>query len=314
MNLDHYPRGRMNDDAETEITGAPGASNASGASGSDVPASAAPGSAAQASDAQASAAPGSAAPASAAPSSAAPGSVGGAGPLQVILDVQAHDLALDRLAYRLRELPERAGLDELDRQGSELSRRLEVLQANRAELARQQDELENHVQALVSRIGAIEARLRSGMAGSYRDQDAMVTETRSLDQQRRDYEDRELEIMEQLEPVEAELASVSAEIRRLVAERAEASSQLEAAESAIAAERSEVVAERTPLAALLPADLAAAYERLRRKLGGIGAAKLVDGACSGCHLRLPSRERDLVVHAPPGTVFYCDQCGRILVP
>jgi len=98
------------------------------------------------------------------------------------------------------------------------------------------------------------------------------------------------------------------------AERAGALAGLASAEAAIAAERSEVEAERAPLAALLPADLAAAYERLRTKLGGIGAAKLVDGACSGCHLRLPSRERDEVVHAPPGTVFYCDQCGRILVP
>ncbi|MGD0594195.1 MAG: C4-type zinc ribbon domain-containing protein [Acidimicrobiales bacterium] len=236
------------------------------------------------------------------------------GPLQALLDLQAHDLALDRLAYRLRELPERARLDELDRQRAQLSRRLEVVEANRAELARQQDELDGHVQALVSRIAVIEARLRSGTAGSYRDQEAMANETRSLDQQRRDYEDRELDIMEQLEPVETELASVASDLARIDAERADASSQLAAGEATIAVERSEVVAEREPLAALLPPELAISYERLRAKLGGIGAAKLVDGACSGCHLRLPSRERDEVVHAPQGTVFYCDQCGRILVP
>lgn len=237
-----------------------------------------------------------------------------AGPLQVLLDVQAHDLALDRLAYRWRELPERERLDELDRRRAELNRRCEATEAIEADLARVQDELEGHVQALVSRIGAIEARLRSGAAGSYRDQEAMANESRSLDVQRRDYEDRELEIMEQLEPVEAELASVSGELARVEAERAEASAALAEAEAALAAERAEVLAARAPLATLLPADLAASYERLRAKLGGIGAAKLVDGTCTGCHLRLPSRERDEVVHAPAGTVFHCDQCGRILVP
>lgn len=236
------------------------------------------------------------------------------GPLQLLLDVQAHDLSLDRLAYRLRELPERARLDEVDRRAAELRRRFEAMEASRANLARQQDDLEEHVQALVARIGAIEARLRSGSAGSYRDQDAMANETRSLDHQRRGFEDRELEIMEQLEPVEAELASVTAEVVQLDAERKDASAALAAAEAAIAAEQAGVLAERAPLLAMLPDDLAASYERLRTKLGGIGAAKLVDGTCSGCHLRLPSRERDQVVHAPPGTVFYCDQCGRILVP
>jgi predicted nucleic acid-binding Zn-ribbon protein len=238
----------------------------------------------------------------------------GAGPLRVLLDVQAHDLALDRLAYRLRELPERARVEELNRRRAALGQRLDALEATRSELARRQEELEGHVQALVDRIGVIEARLRSGAVGSFRDQEAMATETQSLDHQRRAYEDRELEIMEELEPVEAELASLASELEAVTAEQASAASQLAEAEASIAAERAEVVAERAPLAAGLPADLSATYERLRAKLGGIGAAKLVDGTCSGCHLRLPSRERDRVVHAPPGTVFYCDQCGRILVP
>lgn len=238
----------------------------------------------------------------------------GAGPLQVLLDVQAHDLALDRLAYRLRELPERGRGEELNRQRVALGQRFDALEASRSELARRQEELESHVQALVDRIGVIESRLRSGAVGSFRDQEAMATETQSLDHQRRSFEDRELEIMEELEPVEAELATLASELARVTAEQATAASEFAAAEAAIAVERAVVVAERSPLAAGLPAELSATYERLRAKLGGIGAAKLVDGTCSGCHLRLPSRERDQVVHAPSGTVFYCDQCGRILVP
>ncbi len=235
-------------------------------------------------------------------------------PLELLLDVQDHDLELDRLAYRLRELTERGALAALEERRGELGRRFEAVEVDRAELARQQDELDKRVQAVVARIDAIDARLRSGAAGSYRDQDAMANETRSLDHQRRDLEDRELEIMEQLEPVEAELAAIAAELERLESEREGASGALAAAEALIAAERDQVTGERAPLAVQLPAGLLSSYERLRAKLGGIGAARLVDGACSGCHLRLPSKERDEVVHAPKGTIFYCDQCGRILVP
>jgi hypothetical protein len=244
----------------------------------------------------------------------AAGEPSGPSPLQVLLDVQAHDLSLDRLAYRRRELSERTRLEDLNRQQGALQRRFEAVEAQRVDLTRQQDELDGHVQALVSRIATIEERLRSESAGSFRDQEAMAGETQSLDHKRRDFEDQELEIMEQLEPVEAEVASIISDLDRIERDRSHVSSDMAAAEAAIEAERQVVVAERAPLAASLPADLAGSYERLRQKLGGIGAARLVDGTCSGCHLRLPSRERDQVVHAPPGTIFYCDQCGRILVP
>ena len=127
-------------------------------------------------------------------------------------------------------------------------------------------------------------------------------------------EDREIEIMEQLEPVESELTAVRTELVQIDAERTELSAAIERAESSIQVERRAVLDERAPLAASLPDALASSYERLRSKLGGIGAAKLVDGTCDGCHLKLPNRERDLIVHAPAGTIFYCDQCGRILVP
>jgi predicted nucleic acid-binding Zn-ribbon protein len=235
-------------------------------------------------------------------------------PLQLLLEVQAHDLALDRLAYRLRELPEHLQLNELGRRRADLERRLAEVEARRAELTKEQDQLEEHVQALVSRISVIDGRLRAGAAGSFRDEQAMAAETESLDRQRREAEDEELEIMEQLEPVESELAAVREEMQQVDDERAQLSAAVGDTAASIAAERQAVAAERAPLAGSLPPGLAQSYERLRSKLGGIGAARLLDGACSGCHLKLPSRERDQIVHSPPGTIFYCDQCGRILVP
>ncbi len=61
-------------------------------------------------------------------------------------------------------------------------------------------------------------------------------------------------------------------------------------------------------------DLLARYEQLRSKLGGTGAARLVGGSCSGCHLTLSSMELDRVRKASPDAVITCEQCGRILVP
>jgi hypothetical protein len=70
---------------------------------------------------------------------------------------------------------------------------------------------------------------------------------------------------------------------------------------------------RVEAAATVPPDLLARYERLRTQLAGTGAARLVAGSCSGCHLSLPAMEVDRIRKAPPDEVITCDQCGRILV-
>ena len=86
------------------------------------------------------------------------------------------------------------------------------------------------------------------------------------------------------------------------------------AEKAIDDEVAAIQVTRDETAGRVPAELAASYERLRAKLGGIGAARLVAGACSGCHLQLPAGELYRLRHSAPDSVVYCDQCGRILVP
>lgn len=235
-----------------------------------------------------------------------------AGPLGLLLDVQQRDLLMDQLTYRRRELEERKALDAIDSRIAELDRRGGEVRAQLDELTERQREIESHVVTYTDRIATIERRLREG--GAYREVQAMSAETESLDRHRRELEDRELEVMEELEPVEKEVKELDGDLAFLATKREEAVTALAGAEALVDAEIATARRERAEMAAGLPADLAATYERLRAHLGGIGAARLVDGACSGCHLQLPSSERERVLHSRPGEVVFCDQCGRILVP
>ena len=70
---------------------------------------------------------------------------------------------------------------------------------------------------------------------------------------------------------------------------------------------------RQAAAAGIPDELLSEYDRLRKKLGGVGAARLANGSCTGCHLALPATELDRIRHQAPDAVAHCDQCGRILV-
>jgi len=234
--------------------------------------------------------------------------------LSLLLEVQEEDLALDRLAYRHRELAERVTVSELGVRLAEMSARVTEAESQRDKLGAQLDALDRRSQAVGARVATIEQRLSSGRAGSYRDEQTLGEEASSLARQRREIEDQELEVMEALEPLDAELASLKAGASSTSEELALVTEQLRIAERAIDEEAASIRAVRDEMAARVPPELAASYERLRAKLGGIGAAHLVGGACSGCHLQLPAGELHRLRHSAPDSVGYCDQCGRILVP
>ena len=54
----------------------------------------------------------------------------------------------------------------------------------------------------------------------------------------------------------------------------------------------------------------AAYERIRRKRGGVAVAAVVEGLCTVCHMVLrPQFYQDVRRNEE---VLYCESCGRIL--
>ena len=236
----------------------------------------------------------------------------GAAPLHLLLEVQEHDIRLDQLHHELASLPARRRLATAEKRRGELATRESSGTADEESLARRQQELESRISSLSTRISAIESRMKEG-SSAYRDLQAMSDEAASLARQRSLIEDEELELMEQAEATERTQSALRAEIAALEEEARGARHELSEASSALEATAAAVREEREQLAAGLPPDLFQIYERLRQRLGGVGAARLVDGSCTGCHLHLPSSERERVQKAGPGELVYCEQCGRILI-
>jgi predicted nucleic acid-binding Zn-ribbon protein len=104
-------------------------------------------------------------------------------------------------------------------------------------------------------------------------------------------------------------------LRRLAAageQRTAAEQRRDEALTAIAKEEEFRTSGRRPLAADLPADLVALYERIREQ-SGMGAALLRAGRCGGCRLELSGGERSRVRSAPADEIVRCEECRRILV-
>lgn len=231
-----------------------------------------------------------------------------------LLEVQEHDTRVDQLRHRRATLPERAELTELESRRAALEARLGGVRAERDELAARQANLEGQIEAARGRRAELEKRLYGGQVAAARELSAMSDEVRQLGRHITELENRELEVMEALEPLDGELQAADVERDGIDTRAGELRGAIGQAEKEIDGEIEVELDARRPVAEAVPADLLARYEGLRRKLGGTGAARLAGNSCTGCHLTLPAMEVDRIKHAPPDAVITCDNCGRILVP
>lgn len=230
-----------------------------------------------------------------------------------LLEVQAHDTAIDQLRHKIRTLPERTRLAALQARAAELEARVGELRERHTGLSERQSEIEAQVGAARARKDALEKRLYAGSVSSPRELQAIDEEVRHLGTYVGSLEDRELELMEEIEPLESQIAAVEEEAGRLADEASSLTGAISEAEVAVEAEVAIEAAGRAEAARGVSAELLASYEVIRAKLGGVGAAELVGTSCSGCHLSLPAMEVDRIRRASPEEMIKCDNCGRILV-
>lgn len=229
-----------------------------------------------------------------------------------LLAVQEHDTTTDQLTHRRRALPARADLEAAMVELAKLESRAEEVEASRHEITRAQQRLEDEIAAINAKATEHDKRLYSGTVSNPRELQAMQDEIGSLKRRVSQLEDEELELMEQAEPLDADLAHLAEERDGLDERAAAARAAVAEAEVEIDSELSDVAAERAALAGEVEPDLLAQYEVLRGQLGGIGIARLVNGHCGGCHLGLSAVELDRIKKLPEDEPATCEECGRLL--
>jgi uncharacterized protein len=228
-----------------------------------------------------------------------------------LLDLQALDLAIDRLRARKAAIESGAELtaarvdaDAAEARFGEHSLQLDALD-------RDATKVEHEVDSLSQKAAAEEKRMSSGAIANARELEAIGHEITNLKRRISDREDEQLAIMERREAIEAgakEAEAVALE-RRAAAEQVASASADEL--GGVGAELAAREAERPGLAATIDPETLELYEELRPQKKGVGAAALVDNVCQGCHEQLSSVELDHARHADG--IVRCDHCRRILV-
>jgi predicted nucleic acid-binding Zn-ribbon protein len=232
---------------------------------------------------------------------------------RALLQLQAHDSAIDRLDHRRGSLPEDARLAELGEALAAVDQLTAERQGTLATVQRDQARLEHEIDMVTTKARTEEARAASGRVTSPKELTAIQEEVAGLKRRQGTLEDELLELMEQRETLEAELAELATRREGFTAEQTEVT---KARDAALVEIDRDLDGERAARERVLPGvgdALRALYEQVRARQGGVGAAALVGNTCQGCRVSMSPVELAAVRKLPPEEIKRCENCRRILV-
>jgi predicted nucleic acid-binding Zn-ribbon protein len=233
--------------------------------------------------------------------------------LELLLIVQEHDLALDRLRHRRATLPVREVLAAAEAAISALAPGLADVRGRRDEVARDAKRLDDEVTSVRDRAAEADRTLYSGTVTAVKELQALQADVEHLKARQRELEDRELELMEAQERLDAEVAAAEAAMADEQARADAARGELARDEAEVDAEIAAETEARARSTVGIPPSVLDTYERIRSTSNGVGVARLVGGTCQGCRLSIPATEVDAIRRGVAGEAR-CDNCGAILVP
>jgi len=228
-----------------------------------------------------------------------------------LLEVQRHDLEVDRARHRRATLPESARVAELEAAAQALDDDITRAAVEVSDLEADQRKADADVDLVRQRAEKDRALLDT--INDAKQLSNLQHELESLARRQGELEDVELEVMERLDAAQKAHAALLAQRETLVADLAEARVALDNVLADLQDEESTATAARAAAAQGVPADLLALYDKLRADNGGIGAAALRRGRCEGCRIELTPVDLGRIREAPETEVIRCEECRRILV-
>ena len=225
--------------------------------------------------------------------------------------LQQIDSTLDQLVHRRTRLPELATRAAAAEVVQALTDAAAAADQRAAAAAAAIEASEHAAAALTAKRTRLEAQLKTVIAP--REAEALMHEIATINAQRGELDDAELQALDEQAEGEQQSADVAGRLPEAEAALAEADRVLAEATAALDAERAEQVAARERLVAGIAPDDIHAYDRARRQFAGVAIAHLDGMRCTGCHLDISRAEVDAIRSLPPEELGECPQCGRFLV-
>ncbi|WP_419841523.1 zinc ribbon domain-containing protein [Candidatus Poriferisodalis sp.] len=234
--------------------------------------------------------------------------------LECLAQIADVDLQLAQIAHRVAHLPERAIRDDIAAELDACASETEALDAQIAELEREQRRHEGEIELIEAKRAENSARLYSSGLTSPKEAEALTAEAAALSRRQTAVEDHVLELMERLEPLGETRAQLGRRLSAAYGRIDGLDSVISAAEAEAANQRDHALGERAALVPCAdPAQLSVYEQRRARARGAPVLGRLVGRTCGACHLGIASIDYERIVGLEAGELAECPQCGALLV-
>jgi uncharacterized protein len=177
-----------------------------------------------------------------------------------------------------------------------------------AELQKHRRKLEGDLQAVESKISKYQSQLME--VKTNKEYTAMLHEIETVKEERGGIETGILQSMDAADGVEKKIklmqAALGEEQRRVAA----GLGVLDQEERQASDRKASLEGERGRLEAELPSELVSEFNRVSRMRGGLAVARVIDGLCQGCSVRVQPRVFQQIRRNEG--ILRCDSCKRFL--
>jgi len=226
--------------------------------------------------------------------------------LQQLLVIQDRDRRLAQLKAEAARIP--VELAAAQKRLADETAKLETAKTELKQIESKRKQLEVEVESKQQHI--LKYRTQLNQIKSNVEYQALLKEINKAEDDIRQVEDVELELMDQLDKLQPALKAEQAQLKELTGKAEAEKTELAKRAKLIETEQAQLQSEREKLVASVDDDALSRYNRLLRSKGDLAIVAIKHGNCGGCHLNLPPQ----IVHAAKGEkeLTSCSYCGRIL--
>ncbi len=223
------------------------------------------------------------------------------------------DRWIDRVASQKTHLPEMTELAALEVELRSQLTALNDAQAALAPVRSTYEEVQREGERLRARAESLDKTLSNSTANA-RELAALQGELQHVRELLERSDDRELEYLMAVEPLDEAVAAVKTAAQPAVARRAALQATIVELQASLDDEMVALKEARVERAAAVTPELLKRYEAAFARVGTSGASQIVSGHCDGCRIALSPLDLDRWKGQPEGTFMICPECGRLLLP
>jgi len=211
-------------------------------------------------------------------------------------DIQIKEEGVPKKIQRLKEK-----LAAVENQLEEETNRLEAYTRDRRQAEQEIEDIENRLK---------KANIKLSNIKSNKEYQAALKEIDDLEREEVLWEDRVIDILEQVEELEAKYATSRESVEETRQQFELDHNEILKILKALNQDLDKIEKKRMRFSQAADPDLLKRYDSLRARKGGIGVSPVIKGVCQTCHLGIPPQEFNELLRGDK--LMTCPNCTRII--